>query len=73
MFVEIAKNIKLSECDFYHSMDFPDGNSVDGVWDLRDRFASYTGNFSFENKSVIDVGTASGFLAFEAEKKAVRA
>lgn len=69
MFVCIETVTNDSECTFYHSFDFPDGTSVDGRWDLRNRFEDYTGEVSFNDKNVLDVGTASGFLAFEAEKR----
>jgi 2-polyprenyl-3-methyl-5-hydroxy-6-metoxy-1,4-benzoquinol methylase len=56
-----------SDCEFYHSMDFPDGESVTGPWDIRGRFDEYIGNYPVRGKTVLDVGTASGFLAFSAE------
>ncbi|WP_144301643.1 hypothetical protein [Oceanidesulfovibrio indonesiensis] len=68
-FVDIPEGIIESDCYFYHSLDFPDGSSVTGNWDLRGRFEDYTGNIDVKNKVVLDVGTASGFLAFEAEKR----
>jgi hypothetical protein len=55
-------------CSFYHSMDFEDGSRVIGPWDIRGRFAQYIGNYPVTGKTLLDVGTASGFLAFEAEK-----
>jgi SAM-dependent methyltransferase len=58
----------LGDCLFYHSFTFPSGESVEGLWDLRGRFADYIGNVALTGKSVLDVGTASGFLAFEAER-----
>lgn len=56
------------ECVFYHSLDLPVSGYQKGHWDLRGKFKSYTSNVSFQNKTVLDVGTASGFLSFEAEK-----
>jgi SAM-dependent methyltransferase len=61
-----------SECVFYHAMDFPDGESVAGVWDIRGQFDQYIGHYPISGKTVLDVGTASGFLAFEAEKRGAR-
>jgi SAM-dependent methyltransferase len=58
----------LDDCLFYHSFTFPKGKSVDGLWDIRGRFADYIGNVALAGKSVLDAGTASGFLAFEAER-----
>jgi hypothetical protein len=59
----------LSECHFYHAMDLPGTGPVDGDWDLRGRFDQYVGNVALQGKTVLDVGTASGFLSFEAEKR----
>jgi SAM-dependent methyltransferase len=57
------------DCDFYHCMSFPDGEVVDGIhWDLRGRFQRYIGGVNVAGKTVLDVGTASGFLAFAAEQ-----
>lgn len=58
-----------SECIFYHSFDFPNGEQIQGHWDIRQHgFAQYIGNYDLSGKTVLDVGTASGYLAFEAEK-----
>lgn len=58
----------LGDCSFYHCTDFPDGTSVDNAqWDIRGGFDQYVGNYPLSGKTVLDVGTASGFLAFGAE------
>jgi SAM-dependent methyltransferase len=49
-------------------MDLPGFGVVRGAWDLRGRFDDYIGGVSVAGKSVIDIGTATGFLSFEAEK-----
>ena len=59
----------VDDCFFYHTMDLPGLGVVHGQWDLRGRFDDYTGGVSVEGKSVFDVGTATGFLSFEAEKR----
>ena len=59
----------VSECRFYHSLDLPNSGSQRGDWDLRGKFDPYVGNISLAGKTVLDVGTASGFLTFEAEKR----
>ncbi len=60
-------------CHFYHCMSFPDGESIDRIhWDLRGRFQQYIGGVSVAGKTVLDVGTASGFLAFAAEQAGAR-
>jgi hypothetical protein len=47
----------------------PGGQFARGNWDLRNSFEKYTANVQFARKRVLDVGTASGFLSFEAEKR----
>jgi SAM-dependent methyltransferase len=60
-------------CSFYHCMSFPDGESIDkAAWDLRGRFPRYIGGVDLAGKTVLDVGTASGFLAFSAEQAGAR-
>ncbi|HEY3040776.1 MAG TPA: class I SAM-dependent methyltransferase [Pyrinomonadaceae bacterium] len=59
---------KLDDCFFYHTMDLPGFGEVRGHWDLRGRFNEYIGGVELAGKSVIDVGAATGFLSFEAEK-----
>ena len=58
----------LDDCFFYHTMDLPGFGEVRGHWDLRGRFNEYIGGVDLSGKSVIDVGAATGFLSFEAEK-----
>ena len=62
---------RLEDCYFYHFYDLPDGQVVGGpaaAYDLRGRFQEYIGRYTLEGKSVFDYGTASGYLAFCAEK-----
>lgn len=59
----------VDECYFYHSMDLPGIGSVSGSWDLREGVDSYLGGIELAGKRVLDVGTASGFLCFEMEKR----
>src|SRR5262245_24558392 len=64
---------KLSnkEVWFYHTMDLPGIGTVGegNGRDLRGRFDEYVGNVNLSGKTLLDVGTASGFLSFEAEKR----
>jgi SAM-dependent methyltransferase len=55
------------DCFFYHSIDLPDGTALHGHWDIRGRFDEYVGRYPLAGKTVLDVGTATGFLAFSAE------
>src|SRR5438270_405382 len=60
-----------SDCFFYHVYDLEDGSTVSGpgaAFDLRGRFQEYIGGYNVANKTVFDFGTASGFLAFSAER-----
>lgn len=59
----------LDSCEFYHVMDNPEGGVWGGKWDLRDNIDAYLGYTSFSGKTVLDVGTASGYLCFEMEKR----
>lgn len=65
-------DLKIEDCHFYHSMDLPGAGTVVGGWDLRGRFDDYVGHTNLADQSVLDVGTASGFLSFEAEKRGAR-
>jgi SAM-dependent methyltransferase len=60
----------LEDCFFYHAMELPGFGLVRAHWDLRGRFDDYVGGVEVAGKSVLDVGAATGFLSFEAEKRA---
>jgi SAM-dependent methyltransferase len=62
----------VNDCFFYHTMELPGLGVVRGHWDLRGRFDDYVGGVDVGGKSVLDVGTATGFLSFEAEKRGAR-
>jgi SAM-dependent methyltransferase len=57
------------ECSFYHTLALPTSGLQNGQWDLRGRFDEYTLGVPLAGKTVLDVGTASGFLTFEAERR----
>jgi SAM-dependent methyltransferase len=59
----------IEQCWFYHRMELPGAGVVGGQWDLRGQVDDYLGRFDFRDKRVLDVGTASGFLTFEMEKR----
>jgi 2-polyprenyl-3-methyl-5-hydroxy-6-metoxy-1,4-benzoquinol methylase len=58
-----------STCVFYHALDLPGLGTMKGNWDMRGRFEDYTGNVPLAGKRFLDIGTASGFLSFEAERR----
>jgi len=60
---------RVEDCFFYHAMELPGFGLIPAHWDLRGRFDDYTGGIDVRGKSVLDVGTATGFLSFEAEKR----
>jgi hypothetical protein len=62
---------RLEDCTFYHVIDLPVVGTQGGPtsWDLRGRFDEYIGSVPLAGKTVLDVGAASGFLTFEAERR----
>lgn len=60
---------RLDDCFFYHAIELPGFGLIPAHWDLRGRFDDYVGGVNVAGKSVLDVGTATGFLSFEAEKR----
>ncbi len=60
---------RLDDCFFYHALDLPGFGLIPAHWDLRGRFDDYIGGVDVRGKSVLDIGTATGFLSFEAEKR----
>jgi SAM-dependent methyltransferase len=59
-------------CFFYHTMDLPGIGTVPGEWDLRGAEQAYIGNIDVTGKRVLDVGIASGALAFWMESRGAR-
>lgn len=58
-----------NDCFFYHKMQLPDAGEVGVSWDVRPCIDDYLGQCDFQGKRVLDVGTASGYLTFEIEKR----
>jgi SAM-dependent methyltransferase len=50
-------------------MDVPGHGTVPGEWDLRGRAHDYLGGIEVSGRRVLEVGTASGFLCFEMERR----
>ena len=58
-----------SDCYFYHRTDVADLQTERSAWDIRHCVGKYLGNLKFSNQRVLDVGTASGYLSFEMERR----
>jgi hypothetical protein len=56
-------------CYFYHSIDLPGFGLQVGHWDLRADIDAYLGGVSLAGLRVADVGTASGYVSFEMERR----
>ena len=56
--------IRAEDCYFYHTCEIPGFGLVTGEWDLRGHESEYLGGVSFNGKSVLEVGPASGYLSF---------
>lgn len=69
LFAEPWQVERLEDCYFYHTIELSDLGVQKGHWDLRSRFDDYIGGVDVRGKSVLDVGTATGFLSFEAEAR----
>jgi SAM-dependent methyltransferase len=69
IFAASMKVEDVTDCYFYHTMELPSHGVVNGEWDLRGRVDDYLGKVGFTGKRVLEIGPASGFLAFEMEKR----
>ena len=68
-FVAPRDVVDADDCHFYHTIELPNHGLVHGPWDLRTKVDAYLGHFDFRGKRVLDIGTATGFLAFSAEQR----
>ena len=58
-----------SECAFYQTFDWPNGQVVQGRWDYRANAGALLGNLDMAGKTVLEIGPASGFFTVELEKR----
>ena len=64
-----SDSISLEDCEFYHVQDIPGlSEPPKGFLDLRKGVNEYLGHVDFKNKTVLELGPASGFLTFHIEK-----
>jgi 2-polyprenyl-3-methyl-5-hydroxy-6-metoxy-1,4-benzoquinol methylase len=59
---------RVTDHEWWHVIDLPDGTSTPGGWDLR-RTAAELPWPPIAGKRCLDVGTADGFWAFELERR----
>ena len=59
----------ISDCYFYHTTTIPGHGTVEGEWDLAPGIDAYLGHTSFANKTILDVGAATGYLSFHMERR----
>jgi hypothetical protein len=69
IFAPLRSVSSIDDCYFYHSVDIPGHGEVVGEWDLRGREREYLGHVDLAGKSVLEIGTASGYLCFWMEKQ----
>src|SRR3954453_16714146 len=63
------RGLRREDCQFYHSLSLGSSGELKGDWDLRPTINAYLAGADFRGKRVLDVGTAGGHLAFEAERR----
>lgn len=56
----------------YHRLDFGDGLVIDGDYDMTNYLPAYHLPERLDGKTVLDVGTASGFFAIETERRGAK-
>ena len=59
----------VADCYFYHTTTIPGHGTVEGEWDLAPGIDAYLGHTSFANKTILDVGAATGYLSFHMERR----
>ena len=69
VFAPPRKVTRLEECFFYHTIDLPDYGTVSGIWDIRSHVDRYIGGVDVRGKRILEMGTASGFLGIEMERR----
>jgi SAM-dependent methyltransferase len=58
-----------ADCYFYHTVEVPGYGLFEGEWDLRAGVDAYLGEAELRGRRVLEIGTASGFLAFAMEQR----
>ncbi|RIK36523.1 MAG: hypothetical protein DCC58_19155, partial [Chloroflexi bacterium] len=63
---------QVASLDWYHTIDLGHGVVTPGLYDHRPYLAHYALPDDLSGKSALDVGAASGFFAFELERRGAR-
>ncbi len=74
-FVQRALELGLGDVSnyyWYHTIDLGDGLVTPGVFDLRETLPAFRFPKDMKGMTVLDVGSATGFFAFEFEKRGGR-
>jgi hypothetical protein len=66
---EAPAGLAVGDCDFYHTVDVPGHGVAEGQWDLRGQEAAYLGGIALQDRSVLEIGPASGHLGFWMERQ----
>lgn len=66
---QLRAGTTVDECDWYHTFELPNGDVIDGAWDLRGHESAYLGGIRLDGKRVIEPGPASGYLSFYMERQ----
>ena len=70
-----SENIYLDDCEWYHKMEIPGlgGDNLTSThkdsFDIRDDIGNILGNLDYKNKKVLNLGSITGHLSFEAERR----
>jgi SAM-dependent methyltransferase len=69
VYAERSDEPAFEDCYFYHTTELPGRGLITGEWDLRSGVDAYLGHENVAGKRVLELGTASGFLCFEMERR----
>jgi hypothetical protein len=69
LYVPPRRVLTLDECLYYHTIELPEIGVVRGAWDLRAGEDAYLGGVELADRSVLEIGPASGFLTAHMESR----
>ena len=74
-FAERARELGLPDVSryyWYHTIDLGDGLVTPGMYDYRETISAFDFSTDMSGMTVLDVGSATGFFAFEFERRGAR-